>query len=824
VLLALAASLPLSPLAAQVMPPQGARPAGAPAMQASGSVRGTVLNAADGAPIASASVAIYSARDSSLVTGALSGADGSVRIEGLRPGRYYARVSAVGYQTVTRGGLAIDPSALVAELGQVKLAVSAVALEGLSVTAEKRTVALAPDRNSYSVRDMPGTSGGTAVDVLRNVPAVEVDIDGKVSLRGNENVVVQINGRPTPMRGEQLGNFLAQLPADMLEKIEVVPNPSAKYDPEGMAGIVNIALRQNTDLGASGGITFGGGSTGRANASANFGYQKGALTLYSSYGFMRDERESTGFTYRENRYESPLTYLEQDSRGTTSPLSHNVTLSTDYKLGKRDALSSNLLFSTRSSERDNTNAYRELDAARATTSSYNRLTNGSGSEQNFDAALTYKHTVRPRMNEFSAEVRFNRSAEDDFDTFTQQTLSGTPSSGSFLARRETNGTDQLTRNFTLQSDYTRTFAERTRLETGYKGVLRKLDYDFDASLFSEDDNAFRPDLARSNEFGYEEQVHSAYGVLGHSVGKFDLQGGLRVEHAAARFDLTTTGETFKNDYNSLFPSALVAFNVDNDRQLKLSYSKRVERPRTRQLNPFTRYDDPLNLSRGNPYLKPEYTHAVELGFQQSGSLGTLQLSPFFRYTTDAVRRLTSVDENGVSTTTFKNIATSKSYGSDVTGSVRMGSLSGFAGVSAFQVVSDGSNVGTNISTNAFGWSSRANLTYRINRGMDVQGFYMYRAPMKMEQGRMSGHSMLNLSLRQKLMNDKASLTLRVVDPFDQMRFNSTTSDSRFYQQMDRKMRSRGLFASFSYNFGQAPRMRQRPNPQQDMPQEDPDMR
>ncbi len=664
---------------------------------------------------------------------------------------------------------------------------------------------------------MPAAAGGSAVDALRNVPAVEVDIDGKVSLRGNENVVVQINGRPSPMRGEQLGAFLQQLPANMVDRVEVIPNPSAKFDPEGMAGIVNVVMKQNTDLGTSGGINVGGGTTGQVNLSGNLGYQGGPLTLYANYGFMRDNRSVTGTLFRENRFLTPTTFLEQDTRGDFSPLSHTLNASADYRLGQRDVLSSNLVFSSRGSDRDNGAFYRELDATRGLTGRYTQLTEGSDDDLSLDATLAYRHTVRPRENEFSAELRFDRSADDDFTRFTRQTLLLDGAAADDRPLLETEGTDERNANWTLQADYTRPLGERVRLETGYKGTLRRLDNDFDAALFSYEQNAYLPDLDRSNEFAYDERVHAAYGVVSGTAGRFDLQGGLRVERASTQFDLTTTGETFDNSYSSLFPSALAAYNLDDTRQLKASYSRRVERPRSRQLNPFVRREDALNVSRGNPYLEPEYTDAFELGYQQSGELGTFQVTPFYRHTTDAVRRITTVDDQGVATSTFQNAATSESYGTDLNGSVRLGRLTGFGGFSFFKQVTDATNVGSDLSSNAFGWSARTNATYRLTDDLDVQGFLMYRAPMRTEQGRISGRSMFNLALRQQLLDDRASLTLRVVDPFNTMKFYSLTEDDRLFQESERRMGARGVFLTFSWSFGQQPRVRQqRPAEQPEM--------
>lgn len=814
----LALLLPPDRSLAQRPAPLGGRPDG-PQRPPAGELAGRGLGPA-GEGIGSVSVGVYSAADSSLVTGTLTGAGGRFRIEGVRPGRYYVRVSTIGHEPVVRGGVAITPGTPRVDLGEIRLVVSAVAIEGLTVTSERRGAALASDRNTYNVRDMPTTTGGTATDVLRSVPAVEVDVDGRVSLRGNENVVVQINGRPSPMRGEQLGGFLAQLPADMIDRVEVIPNPSARYDPDGMAGIVNVVLRQNTDLGTSGGLTAGAGTTGQTSLSGNLGYQRGRVTLFASYGLHGDQRRTSGSTYRENLFLDPRTYLYQDVEGEFSPLSHSLNASADYRLGRRDVVSTNVIVSKRDTDRDGLTLSRELDEAQVVTRRLRRTTAESSDDLTVDYTLGFRHTVTPRVNELSAELRLGFSRDDEGDLATQQLLGADGSPDGAAPAIERRRTDELTRNLALQVDYARPLGEAARLETGYKGTLRRLDNALAASLYSYERSSFVPDPARSNEFEYAEQVHAVYGVLSRTFGKVDVQAGARAERADTRFDLATTSGRFDSGYTSLFPSALVAYNLDESRLVKASYSKRIERPRTRQLNPFGRIDDPYTVFRGNPYLQPEYTHAFEVGYQQDAAWGSLQVTPFFRRTEDAVRRIVSL-EDSVTVNTFRNVATNDSYGADLAGSIRLGPVTGFAGASAYKVVTDATNVNEGLSSDAFGWSARTNASWRVTPTLDAQLFFMYRAPMVVERGRVSGRSMANLALRQKLLGDRASVGLRVVDPFDSMRFGFRSSDENFYQETERRFGARGLYATFSWNFGQQPRVRQRPGERpQPVPEDD----
>lgn len=775
-----------------------------------GTIQGTVVDSGTGQPLPSASIAVRSTADSTLVTGSLTRADGGFNIEGLRPGRYYLEVSFIGYATRIVDEVSIAPPGLAANVGAIRLQQTAVQIEGLEITAERSQAVFAPDRNTYQVKDMPAAAGGTATDVLQNIPAIEVDAEGKVTLRGNQNVAIQINGRAAPMSGDQLAAFLQQLPANMIEKVEVIPNPSAKFDPDGMAGIVNITLRQDADLGTSGGFILGGGSRNRTNASANLGFQQGALTLFTNYGYFGDERENRAFNFRENRYLEPRTYMVQDTRGQAEIGSHNVNTSVELRLSGRDVLSSSLLFSKRGWDNESTNAYTDQDADQVVVGRSNRVADTENDHQTLDYTLGFKRTLEPQRHELSADLRFNRSKGEISNEFTHDVLEMDGAAVDSEPLLETNRQEMGTRELTLQTDYRRPFGEVGRLEFGYKGILKKIDNGFSVAHFDHGQGAYIPDLDRSNDFEFDEHIHAVYGVLGQRVGKFDLEAGVRLEQAATEFHLATSGESYDNDYFSVFPSGLVAYNPTEAHQLKLSYSKRIWRPNTWLLNPFAQYEDPLNIFVGNPYLKPEYTHSIELGYQQNGSLGTLQVTPYYRRTVDVIRNIRLLGDDGVTTTTFRNLDTSESWGADLNGSWRFWKLNGFAGFNAYKIVTDGSNVESGFGADAFSWSARVSATWRATPGLDVQAFYMYRAPVDIEQGRFKGMQMMHLSMRQKLFGNKGNVTLRIVDPFDKTKFSFITMDDRHYQESIRKSSMRGVYLSFGLNFGQQPRIRTRP--------------
>lgn len=766
-----------------------------------GEIRGRVVNVDGRTPIAAATVDVNVVGSAASAGRAAAGADGAFRVQGLPPGRYHVRIRALGYKPWESSSVLVGAQSPSADVGTVSLTAAPLALEAVGITAQRQDVQLAPDRNTYVVRDMPATRGGSALDVLRNVPSVDVDIDNIVSLRGNTAVTVQINGRPSPMKPDQLGNFLAQLPADMVDKVEIIPNPSARDDPTGVAGIINIALKQEADAGTSGAVTVAGATTGQVNVGGNYGYQRGALTFYGSYGLNRQRLPRSESLYRENDYLSPLTYLQESAARVQERLVHVLTSSVTYALGRHDNLSLDALFSSRHEDESWSYLYRDLNAQRALTGLSDRSNAGTNREFDFESTLGYKHAFADKGHKLTGELRAYRHSEGGPYTITARDLSLTGTPLGFTDREGQTVRERPT-EISFKTDYTRPLPGMVRLETGYKGSLQHLHTTLDTRVLDTATAAYRPDSTRISDFTYDQVVNAVYGLLSAQRGKLQLQGGVRLEHASTTFHLNTLDATYDNAYNSVFPSALIAYDVTDAYQVKLSYSSRIRRPDdTDVLDPTLHYTDPLNLSRGNPYLKPEYTRAFELGLQRSADKVTVQVTPFFRRTRDAVRTLRTIDSAGVATRTFANIATSDSYGADANVAVSGMRLSGFAGVSAYRQVSDATSLAPDLSINTFGWRARSNGSLRVSPSVDVQALLSYQAPMTVEQGTNGSRTQFGMAVRQKLMEDQLSLTLRAIDPFNTSHENSTTIDPRFYQVSNRARAVRGLLLSVNWTFG-----------------------
>jgi outer membrane receptor protein involved in Fe transport len=771
-----------------------------------------VVDAGTNAAVASASVAVRRSADSTLVAGAIARPDGSFRIEGLRPGSYVLRVSMMGYAAQT-STFTVTPAAPRTNAGSIRLARAAVMLQAIEVTGQAQPVSIAPDRNAYRARDV-APAATSASEVLESVPSVQVDSDGKVSLRGNEGVVVQINGRPAPISGAQLAAYLKQLPASTLERVEVIPNPSARYDPEGMAGIINIVLKQGVDLGLSGGAQLGASTADRYTGSGNLGYQAGAITFFGSYGYSTDDRTVGGLNDRTRlgAGRTPLSFTEQDIRGASGNAGHNLNTSLDYRLNSRDVVSNALALNLRNSNENALSAYGVFNGSRVRLDEYQRVRDAETDAFMADYSLAFKRTIQPQRHEFSAEVRANRLRDEDRVQLWRQTAPGV---GLSDAQRDVTALTMY--QFTAQADYTRSFGQRTKLETGYKGTSRMMDRDFTVRQDPMGTGVWAPsDLSNALEF--DETVNAVYGVYSHGVGKLEMQAGLRGEYASRDFSLANSGESFPYDYTSFFPSGLVSYNVSDKTQAKLSYSRRINRPGSGQLNPFPTFFDMQNVFLGNPRLNPEYTDALELSLQHSGALGSLQLSPFYRRTTDIIRAVVDTDDvvNGreVTSVSFKNLDTGTSWGADLNGSLRLGqTFNGLAGLNIFKMVTSGTGGESSLATDAVTWMAKFNGTYNLSPRTSFTAQYMYRAPMQIEGGRFDAMQMANLSVRQKLYGDRMNVTLRLSDPFNTQRFRIQAGDDNIIQLTERTQTSRALHLTLQYSFGRPPRVKQQPQQQ-----------
>ncbi len=799
-------------------------PASAPAVPVGHSdVRGIIVDAAAAAPIARATIAIRGADDSALVAGAIATAQGTFRVQGLRPGRYRVRATAVGFAPGTQELTVTDATGRIT-LPAFALSHAAAALSGVQVEGQRAALEVASDRNVYRPQEL-APAATSAVDVLDAVPAVQVDPDGAITLRGSPSVAVQINGRPAPIRGPQLTAYLKSLPARIVDKVEVIPNPSAKNDPDGMAGIINIVLKQTTGLGLSGGLTTTYGGTDRRTAAGNVGYQDGPWTTFLSYGYTADAHAPYGDTERAlwGGQGQLLTQSDQNVFGDNRITGHNLSGTADYKVGPRDVLSTAIAAGWRSTAAQWTNAFTNAADATALPNAFARSRNGDAHGSTLDASTTLKHAFGAAFNprqphEISAEVRVTRNRDlDVLDLYDAPLAAAT--SGTGRTDVVANNGDLRQYAFTAQADYTHAYTARRKLEAGVKHDARRIDRDFRDAIDTAGTGSWMPG-ALGNTMRYTERVDAVYGVYSDGVGRFDLQAGLRGEQA--RRDLTLGGTGAPRDYGSLFPSASVVYNQSDATTLKLSYDRRINRPGAAELNPFPTYTDNQNVVFGNPRLTPEYVNAVEGGITHAGPLGMVELSPFYRNSTHDIRTVIDpsavIDGREFTTISYRNLARNVSWGTDLNATRRFGSRVNVlaAGTLFRMITNDGAN--SSISSDARALIMRLNATAQVTQTLALQGGYFYRSPINVEGGRFLSTQAANFSVRQALPGGRGTLSLRAVDPFNTTRFLVQVAGDGVTQRSFRRQDVRALYLGYQYNFGRAPKVRVlRPEGQQATP-------
>ena len=785
--------------AATVAIAQGTPPANAQAPI--GEIRGRLTDSVAGRAIASGSIAVRRVGDSAFAGGALPKEDGSFRVDGLRPGLYTIRIRAIGFAPVVRNDISIAAENPVVDLGAIGLKAVAAKLDATQTVAEREDVVLAPDRTSYSVKNLPAASGGTAIDVLRNIPLVEVDGSNNVSLRGNANVVVQINGRSTPLKGDQLGAFLAQLPAGTVKNVEVATNPSAKDDPDGTAGIINIVLNQDAQLGLSGGLAAGTASTGMVNASGNIGKQQGKLTLFASGSMYHDERATSGTTSRTNLIVPVPAFTTTRLAGSQSPISGGGTLRSEYRFTERNTLSFDGFFYGGRFGGDQSSAYTDLDTAHAVIGLFDQASSQSSRNVSQDYDVTFRRLSDKKQPLFSTELEYsNTNGNSDID------LSGNvlhaDASTPLAIPTEHDRTVGRYPYLNWKTDYTGQFGATTKLEAGVKGTRRTTTNDFDAA-YRDSTGAFVSDPLRHTAFDYHEDIGAAYMLLSNKFDKVQTQTGLRLEDAATYFDLSTLDQQYDRRYASAYPSAIVSYNFTPTRSARLSYSRRVSRPNPYQLSPIEFHQDTRNVFRGNPQLRAEYTNAIEGGYQESRSWGSIQLNPYIRSTAHAVRNIQFVDSTGVSVSTFDNVASTFTVGSDLNVNAHAGPLQLGGGGSLYHYSSDASNLGGNLSAHAMVWSARTNATWKFSPKADAQLMAFYRAPYATEGGSQLASVVMMTAARYKVWGEQGNISLRVSDPFKLQKYGYRTANGTVVEYSERFFGSRAVYLTITRNFGQA---------------------
>ena len=760
-----------------------------------GAVRGTLLEVGSGKPISFASVVLLRATDSTEIAGAQASELGEFVVQPVPLGRYVLRATAVGYRTGRRV-LTFTAAAPTLALGTLRLRTAAAQLQDVVVIAERPIVSGSLDKKVVDVTKDLTVTGGTAIDVLQNVPSVTVDQNGAVSLRGSSGVTIFIDGKPT-------GTTLDQIPASSIQSVEVITNPSSRYDASGAGGILNIVLKKELRDGLNGQASATVGTSEKYNTALSLNYRKGRLNAFGSYDFRRDRRRTTGTLDQATTARDTTLVLHQDRSGASTQTSHAVRLDLDYAFTPEQTLTLavqprfNPLATTETllSRQVNPTAGGRLVPAGTS----NRANAATGTFRSADVTLDYRHTwARHEGRELTTNAVFTPLLADNLVGSTINY----PADNSVVDQQQR--TINHTTQATAQVDYTHPLGDKSHFEAGLRSSSRR--YDLDYQFRRTPTLSFDP----SNRFVYQQYVQAAYCLYANAWGKLGYQAGLRVEQTNLSGNQVTTNAPFAQHYFDLFPSAALTYELPQDTRLQLSYSKRIERPDAGELNPFTDRSDQLNLVTGNPTLKPEYTHAVELGSEKEFA-GNRRLSAtaFYRLETNTAQGFRRVitdplTGNQVTSTTRQNLGQETSYGLELVGTTpltRFWKLN--ATGSTFHRLIKGASVdGTPINTASQVFTARLNNAFAPTKELGIQLAVNYRSPINTSQGTRSANFNVDAAAKYNVLGDKGTFTLRVADVFNTLRFNSTAFGPGLATDIHFKRESRIAFLGFAYRFGQ----------------------
>ncbi len=775
--------------------------------QAPGLVFGQLVDGQTDESLMFASIVLHNMADSTMTGGAISDETGRFVIDNVPFGSYYLAVSYVGYPRQTLNGISIRPDNVAHDAGIVRIVPDASLLSEVTVTATRELMEVGLDRRVFNVAQELTSVGGTALDIMQNIPGVAVDFDGNVNLRGSNNVTILIDGRPSSLLGMSGSEALQQLPSDMIERVEVITNPSVRYDADGTSGIINIVLKKERRQGYNGMLTTNVGSNGRYSGSVNMNYFVGKLNVFGNYSGNVSSTDGFGSNFSSS-FLADTTYMDQNMLFENDMNTHNLTLGVDYNMNDYNTFTVSFGLNNRDRNGLSQIDYYALDRTFDISDVFIRASensmDNSGYQVNFSHRRTYPQRFREWTTDFTFSSRSMLNTEEnrqythpDFGTGLESVLQNTASEGN-------------NHMFRFRTDYVYPMGENTKLEAGVQAYIREDGSDFAFFDFDHQQQFWSNNEGLSNNFVYNEQILSAYGIYSTIVGNYSLMGGLRIENTNVQADQRTTQQKFNDDYFSFFPSFHVRRNMANNQSIQLSYGRRINRPNQRNVNPFISYTDPYNLSFGNPGLQPEFTNSLELGFARYGRTTTINPSVFYRHTTGMVTRFRTMDEQGIAYTTFENLNTGISYGAEMVVSHRIADFWRANGtVSYFRRTVEGSNPQMQLRNDSYSWSARLMNNFTLPRGFTAQLSGFYRSPMVMIQGEMKAMYSADMAVRKSVMNNNGTITLRLSDVFNTQRFQMYNYGDNFTLDLERRRNSRMVFLGFSYRINDFDRRSQR---------------
>ena len=805
---------------------------------AQGVVRGRVLDKQTDEALQFVNVKVTAA-GGKVAGGGMTDASGQFNVGGLKDGQYTLTVTFVGYKTVTRS-FQLTPQKRTQSYGAIYLAEDTHTLKEVQVTGQRSQMKLEVDRKTFTVDEVLAAAGGSVTDLLENIPSVEVTTDGEISLRGNSSVEVWINGKQSGLNSDNRAEILQQIPAESIERIEVIDNPSAKYSPEGTAGIINIVLKRDRRAGYYGSVQTGANQQGGWNVGGNVNYSSKAVDAYANLGYRR--RKGQGGNESEQRYRagqnapfSTYQIAEGDNNDKGGGLFARAGLTFHVSPAGDLSLSGMTMQGDHSNDNLTTYRYGNYSPGGQPTDQrrLSRQTFGDGDNHMYHAELDYTHKFNEQgTHKLNAIVSFNKWQNDGSNEYLNDTL-----------YYDTDGTQTYSyqyrpmninnRSWEAKLDYENQISETLKLEGGYNGRFShentpQSSFEFSgtgsAQRLGPDSPLLTEDPYFKNRFIYDMDVHAIYATANMKFGRMGVMAGLRGEYwrvDTKSIDYYEQETPFKKDYFQLFPSLFLNYELTKTSQLQLNYTRRLRRPWGGQLNSFKNTRDASMIEFGNPELTPEYTNSFSLNYLKTWPAHTLSIGTYYRPTTDVMQRIRYQGEYGGQPTMFMtnlNVAKSQSAGAELILKDKLWRIldltttlnAYYYKLDGFATTIDGQRV-TGEPDENFAWDARVLASVILPYSISIQATGNYRSRSVITQGYRKANGSLDLGLRKTFLNKTFALALNWRDVFNTRHWENYTEGPTFWRHQ-KNWRDPRLQLQLTWNFGN---MKQKRRPSRD---------
>ncbi len=764
-------------------------------------VTGSIRDKEQQEPLPMATAVLLNAEDSSMITGTSANAEGDFIIK-AKKGDYLLKARYMGYRSKIIPGIRLGPSEPVRKLGTIALSSAKDTLGEFTVEEERSHITMKEGKKIFNVGTDLSTSGASASDVLNNIPSVSMDIEGSISLRGSQGVRILINGKPSSMMGISGSEALRYFPANQIKEVEVITNPSARYEAQGSAGIINIILKENIDWGLNGTFSLEAGWPHNHGASVNMNYRKKWYNIFGSYTFGYDRAPGGGWREQTFNYPDTTYSLRTDEDQSRGGFNHNLQLGSDFYFTPNDVLKISGVYSL-GDERNNTELsffeYNEgLIQREDLVRRVIRDELEKEKEGDHELNLSYEKTFGKEDHELLVNLQARGSNETEDANLVE--TAGLPDAPMDTTIHQNSLNSTNVNAYMGKVDYIWPFSEEGKFETGLRAETRSIENLFNVEQRPSPSEPWNTLDQFSNTFFYTEEIYGIYAMYNNSSGDFSYQGGLRFEYTGITTSLKSEEEESERSYYNFFPSLSLSYDISETNSIQVSYSRRLDRPYFRELNPYNTFNNNRNYRTGNSQLDPEFTGAYDLGFVNYREKGSFYFGAFYRRTKNEIEDVDTVNEEGITIVKPYNLSSRQNLGIEARYSMEITDWWNFSISTHFYHGStSGIAAGEDLNNAAFTMDGRARVDFDVKDWFKIQFNGDYRAPEKEGQDTEKAMYEINAGIRKELFDGKGNVSFSVRDIFNTDIYRSTVDGSNFTARRKFQWR-RGPFFSLSFSY------------------------